>query len=129
MISFTTDRDGNIASLSAQLEPLVADIVFTRAPSGDCMDPAFRAACVGHYTRGDATQVVARGCRGPAHAEDPVRAALPLRPYQGATFAIVRLDGYRVEFRRAQSGTVDELVYHQPNGTFVAKRVEGDGNS
>jgi len=32
-ISFTTDRDGNIASLSAQLEPMVADIVFKRAPA------------------------------------------------------------------------------------------------
>ena len=40
-ISFTTDRDGNIVSLSAQLEPMVADIVFKRAPAGECLDDAF----------------------------------------------------------------------------------------
>lgn len=42
-----TDRDGNLASLSAQLEPMVADIVFKRAPAGECLDDAFRKACVG----------------------------------------------------------------------------------
>ena len=32
-VSFSTDRDGNITSLAAPLEPLVKDIVFTRAPA------------------------------------------------------------------------------------------------
>jgi hypothetical protein len=39
-ISFSTDRDGNIASLAAPFEPLVKDIVFTRIPAGDCANPA-----------------------------------------------------------------------------------------
>jgi Domain of unknown function (DUF3471)/Beta-lactamase len=34
-ISFSTDREGNIASLAAPFEPLVKDIVFTRSPAGD----------------------------------------------------------------------------------------------
>jgi hypothetical protein len=46
-ISFFTDREGNIASLAAPFEPLVKDIVFTRIPAGDCMNPAFRQRCVG----------------------------------------------------------------------------------
>ena len=77
VISFATDRDGNIASLSAQLEPQVADIVFTRAAAGECVDPAFRAACVGHYTRGRCDPRRHGGSRGPAHAQDPLPAALP----------------------------------------------------
>jgi CubicO group peptidase (beta-lactamase class C family) len=129
VISFTTDRDGNIASLSAQLEPLVADIVFTRAAAGECMDPAFRAACVGRYTRGDATHVVSRDAEGQLMLKIPLQPLYRLRPYQGATFAIVRMDGYRVEFRRGPAGTVDEIVYHQPNGTFIAKRADSDGSS
>ena len=36
-VSFSTDRDGNIARLAIPFEPLVKDIVFTRLPSGDCM--------------------------------------------------------------------------------------------
>jgi len=123
VISFATDRDGNISSLSAQLEPLVADIVFTRAASGDCVDPAFREACAGRYVRGDATHVVTQDAEGQLMLKIPLQPLYHLRPYQGTTFAIAQLDGYRVEFRRGPSGAIEELVYHQPNGTFVAKRA------
>ena len=34
-ISFSADREGNIASLAAPFEPLVKDIVFTRIAAGD----------------------------------------------------------------------------------------------
>ena len=54
----------------------------------------------------------------------PYQPLYQLRPYQAAIFTILRLDGYRTEFRRGPAGTVDELVYHQPNGTFIARRVE-----
>jgi CubicO group peptidase (beta-lactamase class C family) len=128
VISFATDRDGNISSLSAQLEPLVADIVFTRTASGDCVNPAFRAACAGRYIRGDATHVVSEDAEGQLMLKIPLQPLYYLRPYQGATFAIAKLDGYRVEFRRGPSGTIEELVYHQPNGTFVARRA-GEGNA
>ena len=123
VISFATDRDGNIASLSAQLEALVPDIVFTRAASGECMDPAFRKACIGEYIRGEATHVVSDDAEGRLTLKIPFQPLYQLRPYQGATFAIVRLDGYRVEFRRDAAGAIAELVYHQPNGTFIAKRA------
>jgi CubicO group peptidase (beta-lactamase class C family) len=127
VITFTTDRDGNIASLSAQLETLVPDIVFTRAAAGGCMEPAFRKACVGEYIRGEATHVVSEDAEGQLTLKIPFQPLYQLRPYQAATFAIVSLDGYRVEFRRAQSGAMEELVYHQPNGTFIAKRAATDG--
>jgi hypothetical protein len=123
VVTFTTDRDGNIASLSAQLEVLVSDIVFKRAASGECMDPAFRKLCVGNYTRGDATHVVAEDAEGQLTLKIPFQPLYHLRPYQGATFAIAQLDGYRTEFRRGASGKIEELIYHQPNGTFIAKRA------
>ena len=129
VISFATDRDGNVASLAIQLEALVADIVFTRAPDGDCLDPAFRTACIGHYIRGDATHVVSEDAEGQLTLKIPYQPLYQLRPYQGATFAIVRLDGFRVEFRRGPTGTVDELVYHQLNGTFVARRAETESSA
>jgi hypothetical protein len=123
VISFATDRDGNIASLSAQLEPLVPDIVFTRAAAGECMEPAFRKACIGEYIRGEATHVVSDDAEGQLTLKIPFQPLYQLRPYQGATFAIVRLDGYRVEFRRGAAGTVDEFAWHTPHGTFIAKRA------
>ena len=123
VVTFTTDRDGNIASLAIQLETLVADIVFTRAAAGECTDGAFRKACVGNYIRGEATHVVTEDADGQLALKIPAQPLYELRPYQGATFAIHTLDGYRVEFRRGANGAIYELVYHQPNGTFVAKRA------
>ena len=122
VISFATDRDGNVASLSAQLEPQVADIVFTRAPSGECMDAAFRKACTGEYIRGEQAQIVSQDAEGQLNLKIPFQPLYQLKPYHGATFAIAPLDGYRLEFRRGASGKVEEAVYHQPNGTFIAKR-------
>jgi hypothetical protein len=29
-----------------------------------------------------------------------------------------------VEFRPGPDGRVDELIFHQPNGTFVARRAQ-----
>jgi hypothetical protein len=35
-LSFSTDREGNIASVAAPFEPLVKDIAFARIAAGDC---------------------------------------------------------------------------------------------
>jgi len=126
-LSFTTDRDGNVASLSAQFEILVPDIVFLRIPSGDCLDLAFRQACVGRYRHGSITHVVAlEGDDGQLTLKPDFQPLYHLRPYQQGIFSIVELEGFRTEFRRGPSGSVDELLFHQPNGTFVARRNEAD---
>jgi hypothetical protein len=121
-IKFTIDRDGNVASLSAQLELLVADIVFMRAPSGDCMDTAFREACVGRYRRGSTTHVVSKDADSQLTLKPDYQPLYHLRAYQGGIFSIVELEGFRVEFLRRSDGEIQELVFHQPNGTFVAER-------
>jgi hypothetical protein len=43
------------------------------------------------------------------------------RPYQSRTFFIDELEGFRVEFHLGPDREVDELFFHQPNGTFVAR--------
>jgi hypothetical protein len=46
-----------------------------------------------------------------------------LLPYQARTFTMAGLEGFRVEFRRGPGEAVDELIFHQPNGTFAARRA------
>ena len=36
---------------------------------------------------------------------------------------IDELEGFRVEFHLGADAGVDELIFHQPNGTFVARRA------
>lgn len=121
-ITFLTDRDGNIVSLSAPLEPMVKDIVFARLAAGDCTDPAFRARCVGHFRSGAITHRVTLDSEGRLVLKPDYQPAYRLAPEQGRRFRIVELEGFVVEFR-GEGMTVDEVIFHQPNGTFVAHRV------
>jgi len=129
-ISFSTDREGNIASLAAPFEPLVKDIVFTRISAGDCTNPAFRLRCVGTFSHGAATVVVGQDSDGHLTLTVGSQPTYKLRPYQSRTFLIEEREGFRVEFHVDPHGEIDELIFHQPNGTFVARRVvvaEGAG--
>jgi Domain of unknown function (DUF3471) len=122
-ISFSIDREGNVASLSAPFEPLVQDIIFTRIPSGDCMDPSFRKVCTGTFSRPMMRIEVAQDSDGQLIASVANQPTYKLRPYQGRTFAIAELLGFRVEFRRGADGAIDEMIFHQPDGTFPARRA------
>jgi hypothetical protein len=122
-ISFFTDREGNIANLAAAFEPLVKDIVFTPIPAGDCMTPAFRQRCVGTFSHGATTVLVAQDSDGHLALTVGNQPTYKLRPYQGRTFVIAELEGFRVEFHLGPDGEVDEVIFHQPNGTFVARRA------
>ncbi|MBR1214362.1 serine hydrolase [Bradyrhizobium sp. JYMT SZCCT0180] len=121
-ITFLTDRDGNIVSLSAPLEPVVKDIVFARLAAGDCTDPAFRARCVGHFKSGSITHRVTLDSESRLVLKPDYQPAYRLAPEQGRRFRIVELEGFVVEFRG--EAVIDEVVFHQPNGVFVAQRVE-----
>jgi CubicO group peptidase (beta-lactamase class C family) len=122
-ISFSTDREGDIASLAVPFEPLVKDIVFTRIPAGDCMNPAFRQHCTGTFSQGATTVVVGQDNDGQLTLTVGSQPTWKLRPYQSRTFVIDEFEGFRVEFHLGPDGEVDELFFHQPNGTFVARRA------
>lgn len=122
-LSFSTDRDGNITSLAAPFEPLVKDIVFTRVPGGDCVDPAFRQRYSGNFSAGATMVVVAQDNDRQLTLTVGSGPTYKLHPYQNRTFVIDRLEGFRVEFHLGPDREVDELIFHQPNGTFVAPRA------
>jgi hypothetical protein len=122
-ITFLTDREGNIVSLSAALEPAVKDIVFTRLAAGDCTDPAFRARCVGYFKGGAITHRFALDSEGRLTLKPDYQPLYLLEPESGRRFRIVELQGFTVEFC-GEGVTIDEVIFHQPNGIFVARRVE-----
>jgi len=65
-ISFSTDPEGNIASLAAPLDPLVKEVVFPGAAAGDCTNPAFRQHCTRTFSHGGTIvlvgQAASAGC-------------------------------------------------------------------
>jgi CubicO group peptidase (beta-lactamase class C family) len=121
-ITFLTSRDGNIVSLSAQLEPMVKDIVFVHLAAGDCTLAAFRERCVGNFKSGAMTNRVTLDTEGRLVLKPDNQPAYRLAPQHGRRFRIVELEGFFVEFR-GEGMIIDEVIFHQPNGTFVATRV------
>jgi Domain of unknown function (DUF3471) len=122
-ISFFTDREGDIASLAAPFEPLVKDVVFTRIAAGDCPNSAFRQHCTGTFSHGLAAVVVGQDSDGQltlTYASEPT---CKLRPYQSRTFVVEGPEDVRVEFHLGPDGEADELIFHQPRGTSVARRA------
>jgi len=118
-----TGRDGNIVSLSAPLEPMVKEIAFLRRAAGECLDGAFRARCVGTYKSGVTMHRVTLNPDGQLILKPDNQPAYRLLPEQGRRFQIAELEGHSVEF--SGETIIDEVIFHQPNGTFVAARIEG----
>lgn len=123
MLSFGYDREGAIDRIAAPLEPTVADIVFKRVAAGEVLDPAFRQQCVGAFATSGQTIVVALDAVGQLTMTITGQPSRRLLPAHARTFQIEGFEGYRCEFQRAASGEVDRVVFHQPNGTFVAQRL------
>jgi len=90
------------------------------------MDAAFRDGCVGRYRHGSIAHVVSREADGQLTLKPDYQPLYHLRAYQGRIFSIVELEGFRVEFRRGPDGRIQELVFHQPNGTFIAQRDQSE---
>ena len=122
-LTFLYDREGSIDRLSIPLEPRVADIVFRRVASGEALDPAFRALCVGTYRGGPITHVVALDADGALTLSPTGQPTYPLLPYRERLFSIRELEHYRVEFVVDCEGAPNRIVFHQPDGTFQAQRV------
>jgi CubicO group peptidase (beta-lactamase class C family) len=122
-VTFLTDRQGNVVSLSAPLEPMVKDIVFARLAAGDCTDASFRERCVGSFKGGATTHRVTLDTEGHLVLKPDNQPAYRLAALQGRRFRIVELQGFAVEFR-GEGAIIDEVIFHQPNGTFIARRIE-----
>lgn len=120
-ITFLTDRDGEVVSLSAQLEPMVKDIVFIRNASGPCAEAEFRTRCVGRFKGGSITHNVTLDGNGQLELKPDHQPNYSLIPHVGHKFRIGLLDGFFVEFR-GDGDVPDTVVFYQPNGTFIAKR-------
>jgi CubicO group peptidase (beta-lactamase class C family) len=122
-VTFGYDREGIIDRLSMPLEPMVADIVFRRIGS-DLPDADVLQSCVGIYRYGPTRHVVSIDADGQLTLSPTGQPTYRLKPYQGAVFEIDTLPGFRLEFRQEPSGIVETIVFHQPNGTFVARRAD-----
>jgi CubicO group peptidase (beta-lactamase class C family) len=121
-VQFGMNSSGQIDRLLIPLEPNVKEIVFTRMAEEQMRQRSFLEPLTGEYVLG--AQTVAVTLQG----DDTLILSVPgQRPYElvprsGTTFDIKGLTGFSLEFKKDAAGAVVEVVFYQPNGTFVAKR-------
>jgi CubicO group peptidase (beta-lactamase class C family) len=122
-LQFWTSLDGDIASLALPLEPSLGEIVFRRAASGQARSKAFLEPMTGDYVIGPVTATVAMRGDDTLTLFVPGQPKYELVPLDGTRFRLKEVNGFSVEFKKSEAGYA-EVVFYQPNGTFVAKRKQ-----
>ncbi len=115
-VSFHSSLQGEVDSLVLPLESTVKEIVFTRLADRRMNEGTFLEPFTGTYQRGPATVTVALKGDHALTITVAGQGALDLVPVSGMKFNMKGMTGFSVEFKG------DDLVFYQPNGTFVASR-------
>jgi CubicO group peptidase (beta-lactamase class C family) len=121
-VMFQTGWSGDVQGVAVPLETGVKDIVFTRVPDRALRDDAFLATLAGTYELGPNPVTVARRGPGVLTLTIPGQPTYELVPVKGTRFLLRGLSGFSVEFKKDDRGAVREMVFHQPEGTYVARR-------
>lgn len=122
-ISYTTNTQGEISTLSAKIEPaLDHPIEFVRKPEEIKLDAKTLEAYVGEYLLDGATVKVYTKDKTKLYVLVPGQPEYELMAIGKDIFAIKILEGYKLEFTQQEKGLFQEAVFKQPNGNFVAKR-------
>lgn len=121
-VNFTYDAKGEVNKLYMKLEPAVDEIVFERAPEIDKLTADEMKKYIGDYDFGG---VLAKVYAKPDNVLFLMVTGQPeyeLTPLKTNEFTSKTLKGFSFRFTVDAQGKVTELVSHQPNGVFTAKR-------
>ena len=120
-ITFGTDKEGEVSSVAAPMEPAVADIVFTRRPDADLTDPGYLAKLTGTYELGP-QKVVFTATGSALVMEVEGRRQPDLLPYTNNRFRLKGSSGITIQFVLDAKGNAVEARILQPEGVYTAKR-------
>jgi CubicO group peptidase (beta-lactamase class C family) len=118
---FQGDVKGNVAALSAQFEPQVKDIVFTKKPDARLSDPAYLTRFTGEYDL--AGQTVTVSLQGSSLTVSlPGQPELHLVPGPGGEFIVKEYTVISVSFQEDAKGNVTAGFFNQPDGVYEMKK-------
>jgi len=115
-VTFVTDLNGEIASLSMPLEGHVKPIVFERTAEAQMYQRTFLERFTGDYDLPASTLTVSLQGDSKLVLSRPGSPVLEMRPKHGQAFEVPALPGQIFEFRDR------ELVNFTPDGVYVYKK-------
>lgn len=119
-VSFFSDTNGDISSLTLPLETNVKDIVFTRLPDKQLTERSFIEPFTGQYDLPGSPTPVTVSLRGDHTVvlTFPGSPDIELLPKRGAAFDLKDQSGVSIEFKRDESGKITEAAVND-NGTVI----------
>jgi hypothetical protein len=120
-LTFRTDDEGEVVTLSVPFEPLVDPITFVRRPPAELSDPDRLAALTGEYAMGP-IQAKVRLQAGKLVVELVGLQTLTLLPYAGSTFRVAGQPSISVEFVQVD-GRVTQVVVEPGVGVLTPKEA------
>ncbi len=120
---FRTGFSGEVEAVEAPFEPAVASIVFTRRGDARLSDPNYLVRFVGTYALG--ISKFAFFVKGSELVLEVNGQKQPqLVPDRSDRFTLKGASGFSITFVSDPNGKVTELKLVQPDGVYVAKRLE-----
>jgi Domain of unknown function (DUF3471) len=121
-ISFITDLNGDVSSVSMPLEENVKSIIFDRVAEKQMFEKTFLEQFVGDYDFLGRTLSIQFNGAGLIASSLPGRAVKRLEPKHGTLFNIESLPGTTIEFKKDESGAFTQLVFSYPDISYLIKR-------
>jgi hypothetical protein len=123
-VSFFSDANGDISSLTLPLETNVKDIVFTRLPDKQLTERRFIEPFTGQYDLPGSPTPVTVSLRGDHTVvlTFPGSPDIELLPKRGTAFDLKDQSGVSIEFKRDESGKIAEAAVNDNGTVMVLKK-------
>jgi len=123
-VSFSSDANGDISSLTLPLENNVKEIAFTRLPDKQLTDRRFIEAFTGQYENPGSPTPVVVSLRGDHTLilSFPGAPDVELLPKRGTSFDLKDQSGVAIEFKHDATGKITEAAVNDNGTVFVLKK-------
>ncbi|HWZ43423.1 MAG TPA: serine hydrolase [Candidatus Saccharimonadales bacterium] len=121
-LTFQTDPQGDLSSLSATLDSNVKDIVFQRVAEQRMFEASFLGQFTGVYDIGAAGWTISLVGGNALELSTPGAPARKLIPRHGTRFDVQGATGLSIEFKQDSAGKTNELVLYGPRDASIFKK-------
>lgn len=122
LFNFRTNNGGGLESFSASLEAGIKPIEFKRIVDDIKFEKGALDKYAGEYAIGDIISRVYIKNDNTLCLFVPGQPEYELAPAGADTFKLIILEGFKIQFTKADNGAINGLLFIQPNGTFRATR-------
>ena len=121
-VQFHTSLEGFVESAGLPVDVVLKPQIFRKVAGREMRQRSFLEPMTGEYAFGPVTATVSMQGDDTLTLLVPGQPRYELVPVEGARFQLKGLTAFSVEFKKGPSGAYEEAVFHQPNGTFAARR-------